>query len=1111
MILTIPLKLFSLDDVTPCVFFNDFLVNCRTDHFPVFEGDTYNDLLVKCGIKCHISPVYLPMFAIWNPSDKSWKNMNRGIDITEKFLEFRIRFIVKLEAQIAGERKIAKRWSLPGEQITRCMDSTVIAYYYHQLRDDYLLDKLTLNTGDQSQTDILLSAFEIAVYDILCMSKAANVNINAVKHQIKIKKLLPKSCFRSFRQAEIKRKFNQHWKQFLSSAQNWEENHHRLVFYHQRYISNLDEFLVSHGTESYKLAMNGYVTVSADLGITFHRNSDDDDEITEHWGEFWELTDMSLNFQNSMVTLGKFDGSVKKFEMKSIYETENLASCINGYYNLLVDAHHYLCMEVTSPMLIEHLILGCHGPITPSFAEESLRKREAEGVVEVGDCILRQSHDTHGEYYVDTVFDHSPLQIRNFKLNRNPSGQLGIFGLEHSYKYKHISQLLNSCKDGRFDEVEVPIKPNKIVFPQSKQRNNLIVNLCCNQENRETDFYNVRGIVPTTVLIRLEDYSHVRYLGSSHFTDVKRYTKRGETDKYIVFKTIIDQDINTADSKALNDHINISLQESTAILNRLEHNHIIQHIGMTLNNMLAFEYLRFGSITSYLENVQKSELSHNPTWLLQVILQITRACHYLEELGFAHGNLQGKNILLQNDYPQPHIKLADAGVLTRIRTSEVSDTCKRLFVEARLTSPWLAYEFCDIDDSPNFNKYPTIAGDKWSFATTLCEILNFGRITVDPMNGNEMTEKMKTFYRNGTLNQCLCIPELITNNAKINNLICSCWSKNPSERPSFHNILRELGSTIASDHALSPLPAQPICDMIVEIEHDLPTYEDEKLTCRRSLGEGHFGCVELCAYDQYRNNNFEFVAVKRSKLPMNKRLQEFTQEIETMKKLNHPYVVRLLGVATPSNRIVMEYLKNGSLVDNLREKKRTGRTLPMSTLLQFSSQIAEGMVALQQKRLIHRDLALRNILLGNDLDHPRIKISDFGLSRFLGEDADAYMGNLIDFPAKWYPPECLCKEGIGFQFESDVWSYGVTLWEMFSYGDKPVYQTCPEIRYREQLQDLLNCLINDERLQKPRDCPVEVYELMLQCWAYAPSDRLSFVEIKNKLDDLFPHADQLPL
>nr|XP_039262076.1 tyrosine-protein kinase JAK2-like [Styela clava] len=1090
---------------------DDLLVNSEIVEFPVIPGDTYDNLLTKCGIKCHISPLYLSMFAIWNPVDKSWMNLSNVIDMQDKHLEFRIRFVVKTEMQIGGQKKVAKRWAPPGETSPAFMDDTLIAYYYRQRRDDFLLDKIKFSIEESSQTDLLSAALGVVVLDMMCMSKAGNMDVSAVRRRVNFKKLLPKSCrhqmseFNFCNKIRVKNKFDHYLRYFSPTAQIWDRNGYSLAFFHQRYLLNLELFSASYGVERYDLAKSGYITVSGDSGITLH--SDESEENAEKWCDFSELTDMTLKTPANLVSLGKFDGSVKKFAMKSEATAENLASCIDGYYRLLVDAHHYLCKEVSSPSFIDQLSLGCHGPITRSFAEDLLRKREAKGIVEVGDCIIRQTHDSYDEYYVNTVCHTSPLEIRNFKLDRGRNSQLGLFGWVQSHKHRTLVGLLHACEDGRYDGEEIPINPSRKVFPQSKHKSNLLVRLCSSAEDRDSEDYDVHGIVPRTVLIRLEDYSHVHLLSNGNFTDVKRYTRRGEIDRYVVFKTIIDQ----RPDDALHHHINISLQESTAVLNRLNHQHIVQHIGMTLNNMVAFEHIRFGSITTYLQSDRRNEVALNPTWRLQVLWQITRACHYLEELGFAHGNLQGKNVLLQSDYPQPHIKLSDAGVLTRIRTIRVSETNRRQIVEPRLTSPWLGYEFCFIDHLPQITKYPTIEGDKWSFATTLFEILNSGRITVDPMNGNEMTEDMKTHYRSGSLSRCLYIPELITDNINLFNLICSCWSVHPYRRPSFQKILRELGSTLTSDYVLLPLPAGPVCDIIVELEHDLPTYEDEKLTCQSSLGEGHFGCVELCAYDQYRNNHTELVAVKRSKRGNNRRLQDFTQEIETMRKLNHAYVVRLLGIATPSGRIVMEYLRNGSLAEDLKKRKIYGRMWQTSMLLRFSSQIAEGMIALQQKRIIHRDLALRNILLANDSSNPHIKISDFGLSRFLSEDKDVYVGNLTEFPSQWYPPECLCEEPRkAFQFESDVWSYGVTIWEIFSYGDKPNYKDVPQVTRTDQLKDLHNCLQRNQRLEKPQYCPRNVYQLMLDCWAYAPAERLTFVDVKTKLDSLSPHADQLP-
>jgi len=141
------------------------------------------------------------------------------------------------------------------------------------------------------------------------------------------------------------------------------------------------------------------------------------------------------------------------------------------------------------------------------------------------------------------------------------------------------------------------------------------------------------------------------------------------------------------------------------------------------------------------------------------------------------------------------------------------------------------------------------------------------------------------------------------------------------------------------------------------------------------------------------------------------------------------------------------------------------------------------MCYLQNQKLVHRDLAARNILLGRkDL----VKISDFGLSRILGSDQDYYKASRGGrWPLKWFAPESTTRGT--FHHASDVWSFGVTLWEMYSYGDEPF----PGLGGNE----VLELLLNGTRLEKPEACTGDVYEVMHQCWELDPKDRITFQEL----------------
>ncbi|KAM4693385.1 activated CDC42 kinase 1 isoform 2-T2 [Discoglossus pictus] len=268
---------------------------------------------------------------------------------------------------------------------------------------------------------------------------------------------------------------------------------------------------------------------------------------------------------------------------------------------------------------------------------------------------------------------------------------------------------------------------------------------------------------------------------------------------------------------------------------------------------------------------------------------------------------------------------------------------------------------------------------------------------------------------------------------------------------------------------------------------------EKDLSLFEKLGDGSFGVVRRGEWSTSSGNVFN-VAVKCLKtdvLTQPDALDDFIREVNAMHSLDHVNLIRLYGVVlTHPMKMVTELAPLGSLLDRLR--KNLGHFL-ISTLCHYAIQIANGMAYLESKRFIHRDLAARNILLSsNDL----VKIGDFGLMRALPKNDDHYvMQEHRKVPFAWCAPESLKTRT--FSHASDTWMFGVTLWEMFTYGQEPwIGLNGSQILHKIDKEG--------ERLSRPEDSPQDIYNVMLQCWAHKPEDRPTFVALRDFLVEAQP-------
>lgn len=257
-----------------------------------------------------------------------------------------------------------------------------------------------------------------------------------------------------------------------------------------------------------------------------------------------------------------------------------------------------------------------------------------------------------------------------------------------------------------------------------------------------------------------------------------------------------------------------------------------------------------------------------------------------------------------------------------------------------------------------------------------------------------------------------------------------------------------------------------------------------ELTFMKELGSGQFGVVRLGKWRAQHK-----VAIKTIREGAMSE-DDFIEEAKIMMNLSHRNLVQLYGVCTQQKPIylVTEFMELGCLLNFLRQRRGT---LAAQDLLGICHDISQGMQHLEENRFIHRDLAARNCLVNTSMV---VKVSDFGMTRYVLDD-QYWSSSGTKFPVKWSPPEVFnfCR----YSSKSDVWSFGVLMWEVFTEGKMPFEHS--------QNHEVVLMVTQGHRLYRPKKAAPHIYNIMKMCWMEKPDERPTFSEtslmITNELED----------
>ncbi|CAL9707534.1 unnamed protein product [Knipowitschia caucasica] len=1045
------------------------------------------ELCIDAAKACGISPLYFSFFALFRERDQIWFSPNHVFHLDETTTEdlfFRIRFYFPGWYNSGPAR--AYRYGVSKGSESPVLDDAVMSYLFFQWRNDFLNGLIKIPSSHEAQEECL----GMAVLDMSRLAKEKQMSPLDIYHNTSYKAFLPKPMRAQIQNCNFvtRKRIRFRFKRFIQQFSQCRASVRDLKLKYLISLEALDQTLY---TESFQVreASSGSLRllVSADQGLQWLR--EDSDKDVQLLCDFPDVVHISVqqstkdtSTESRSVSINKQDGKSLEVEFQSLGEALSFVSLVDGYYRLTADAHHYLCKEVAPPKLLDDMSSHCHGPISVEFAVNRLQKCGNKH----GLFVLRNSPKDFNKYFLTfpvKVYDFT--EYKHCQITRSVSGDFNLSGTKRVFC--SLPQLLQCYQRETVRSDSVVFQFSQCCPPKPRELSCLLV--CRSNKGSEVPQSTslVRRNVSQMVFhkIRKEDLEFMESLGQGTFTKIFKGIRKELGDYGHVHQTDVVMKVLDQNHRNYSE----SFFEAASMMSQLSHKHLILNYGVCVcgeENIMVQEFVKHGSLDTYLK---KNKNTINILWKLQVAKQLAWAMHFLEEKHLVHGNVCAKNVLLIREEDRrtgnpPFIKLSDPGISVTVLPKEI--LLERV--------PWVPPEV--VRDPSDLS----LAADKWGFGATLWEVCCNGDRPLASLDH----AKKKQFYQD---RHQLPAPKW----TELANLIHSCMDYDSSLRPTFRAVIRDLHNLFTPDYELivdsDILPNRSGTSGWASggLDSQEPAqFQERHLIFLQQLGKGNFGSVEMCRYDPLQDNTGEVVAVKKLQHSSAEHMRDFEREIQILKSLQHENIVKYKGVCYSAGRrnlhLIMEYLPFGSLRDYLMKNKER---IDHNKLLLYTAQICKGMEYLSSKRYIHRDLATRNILVESEL---RVKIGDFGLTKVLPQDKEYYMVEEPgESPIFWYAPESLTDSK--FSVASDVWSFGVVLYELFTHSHKnnsppAVFMSMMGNDKQGQLivYHLIQLLRSGSRLSQPPGCPPEMYEIMEECWDNDPGLRPSFNELSLRVE-----------
>ncbi|XP_006174867.3 tyrosine-protein kinase JAK3 [Camelus ferus] len=1055
-----------------------------------FGDHSAEELCVRAAKASGILPVYHSLFALATEDLSCWfppSHIFSVEDVGTQVLVYRLRFYFP---NWFGLEK-CHRFGLRKDLACAILDLPVLEHLFAQHRNDLVSGCLPVGLSLKEQGECL----SLAVLDLARMALEQAQRPEELLKTISYKVCLPPGLRDLIQGLSFvtRKRIRRTVRRALRRVAACQADRHSLM---AKYIMDLERLDPGRAAETFRVGLPGtaggqdapgLLRVAGGSGIAW---SPGEQEVLQPFCDFPEIVDISIKQaprfgpagEHRLVTVTRTDNQILEAEFPGLPAALSFVALVDGYFRLTTDSQHFFCKEVAPPRLLEEVAEQCYGPITLDFAINKLKT----GGSLPGSYVLRRSPQDFDSFLL-TICVQTPLgpDYKGCLIRCDPSGTFSLAGLGRPHS--SLRELLAACWDSGLHVDGIELNLTFCCTPRPKEKSNLIVvrrgcslpTSCPVQPQSQCQLSQM-----TFHKIPADSLEWHENLGHGSFTKIYRgcrhETVDGEARETEVLLKVMDV-----------KHKNCmeSFLEAASLMSQVSYQHLVLLHGVCMagDSIMVQEFVHLGALDTYL---RKSGHLVPASWKLQVIKQLAYALNYLEDKGLPHGNVSARKVLLARegaDGNPPFIKLSDPGVSPTVLSLEM--------LTDRI--PWVAPE-C-LQEARTLG----LEADKWGFGATVWEV--FSGVMM-PISTLDPAKKLQ-FYEE---RQQLPAPKWM----ELALLIQQCMAYEPGQRPSFRAVIRDLNSLITSDYELlsDPTPGAlaPRDGLWNGAQlyacQDPTIFEERHLKYISQLGKGNFGSVELCRYDPLGDNTGALVAVKQLQHSGPEQQKDFQREIQILKALHSDFIVKYRGVSygpgRQSLRLVMEYLPSGCLRDFLQRHRAR---LDAGRLLLFASQICKGMEYLGSRRCVHRDLAARNILVENET---HVKIADFGLAKLLPLDKDYYVVREPgQSPIFWYAPESL-SDNI-FSRQSDVWSFGVVLYELFTYSDKSCSPSAEFLRMMGCERDvpalcrLLELLAEGQRLPAPPACPGEVHELMKLCWAPSPQDRPPFSALGPQLDALW--------